>query len=200
MKIADKMVNIGIKHPKTIIGFALLLVVFFGIQMTKIEVDTDPENMLSEDAPVRVFNNETKKNFSLYDMLVVGIAEEDNGDGVFNPATLKNIYTLTKEIEKMDGVIKEDIIAPSTQDHIEQSGLGSVSFSWLMETPPTTREESLSLKDKIMANPTLKGTMVSENGKAIALYVPLKSKDISYEISEKIQAVLDGFDKKRSII
>ena len=41
-----------------------------------IKIDTDPENMLPADEPVRVFHNQMKKELSLYDMVVVGIVNE----------------------------------------------------------------------------------------------------------------------------
>ena len=36
-------------------------------------VDTDPENMLSADEPVRVFHRESKARFGLHDGIVVGV-------------------------------------------------------------------------------------------------------------------------------
>ena len=44
--------------------------------------------------------------------------------------------TLTENIKTWDGVIKEDIISPSTQDNISQGGVGEVIFEWLMKEPP----------------------------------------------------------------
>ena len=37
-----------------------------------VRVDTDPENMLPADAPVRRFHHEMKERFALYDMVVLG--------------------------------------------------------------------------------------------------------------------------------
>jgi uncharacterized protein len=60
-----------------------------------VQVDTDPENMLPDDEPVRVFNNAMKTEFALYDMLVVGIVNDQAPDYVFNPNTLRDIHELT---------------------------------------------------------------------------------------------------------
>ncbi len=64
-----------------------------------LKVDTDPENMLSEDEPVRVFHNQMKNEFTLHDLIVVGVVNDADEEGVFNPDTLGDIYELTKFAE-----------------------------------------------------------------------------------------------------
>ena len=126
------------------------------------QIDTDPENMLSSQEHVRVFHNAMKKEFALADMLVVGVVNNQAPDYVFNPATLNDVYELTSFVKTLHGaaigkpddpqagVIEIDIIAPSTVDNVEQGGLGSVSFEWLMPTPPTTPEAARSVREKAM--------------------------------------------------
>jgi len=63
--------------------------------LNPLAVDTDPENMLAADEPVRVFHDEMKARFSLYDMVVVGVVNETNPDGVLNVDSLRRIYELT---------------------------------------------------------------------------------------------------------
>ena len=53
--------------------------------LNPLKIDTDPENMLSSEEAVRVFHNEMKHAFSLYDMVVLGIVNDKHPDGVFNP-------------------------------------------------------------------------------------------------------------------
>ncbi len=196
MEMKKKFIKFSIVHTKSIIAFFLILTVACGFFIPKMKIDTDPENMLSEDTPVRVLHSQVKKEFSLYDMLIVGVVNEKSEYGVFNQKTLANVFSLTKKIEKFPGVVTEDIIAPSTQDNIEQAGLGAIKFEWLMNSPPKNQAEALAVRDKIMSNPILQGTLVSEDGKALALYIPLESKDISYEISKKIGELIDELDKE----
>lgn len=157
------------------------------LQIPRIQIDTDPENMLSENEFVRVFHNQVKKEFTLYDMIVLGVVNENNPDGVFNPVTLEKIYQLTKQIEQIEGVIPNDLLAPSKVDDIQQAGLGTVRFEWLMAAPPKTREDALNIRDRARDNPMLYGTLLSEDGKAICLYVPIEAKDQSYRIAGQIQ-------------
>ena len=166
-----------------------------------LKVDTDPENMLAADEPVRVFHNDMKTEFALHDLIVVGIINEQQENGVFNVETLSEIYDLAefaKDIRwekdgERRGVIAVDVIAPSTVDSIEQAGLGSVSFTWLMQVPPKTDKGALDVRDKALRIPTLNDTLVSADGTAIALYIPITSKDISYRVAELLREKISDF-------
>jgi predicted RND superfamily exporter protein len=161
--------------------------------------------MLSEDEPVRVFHNETKGRFNLSDIVVVGIVNEKNPNGVFNVESLRRIYELTefakdlrwpdeKDKSKQIGVIEVDLLAPSTVDHIGQGGPGEVRFEWLMRKPPATEAEALEIRNKAMSNPLLNGTVISEDGKAISLYLPLTGKDLSYRVYRELRKKIAEFE------
>lgn len=205
MELKQAVTNFSVKHYKIVTILMVLFTLFLASLIPRIRVDTDPENMLSEDEPVRVFHNQTKEQFSLSDIVVVGIINEHNPNGVFNPASLGKIYELTEfaktlrwqDEENPDeqiGVIEVDLLAPSTVDHIGQGGPGVVRFEWLMARPPTTDDEALEIKEKAMSNPLLKGTLVSEDGKAICLYLPLTSKDLSYRIYSELKDKIADFE------
>lgn len=158
-------------------------------------IDTDPENMLAADEPVRVFHNDMKAEFGLYDMVVVGIENSTHKAGVFNQQSLQDIYNLTEHIKSLEltdsdmpGIITADIIAPSTVDNIEQAGLGTVRFEWLMQEAPKSDTEALQIADKAAHIPLLNNTMVSDDRKALALYIPIATKDLSYTLAESIRA------------
>lgn len=169
-----------------------------------LKIDTDPENMLAADEPVRVFHNDMKAAFSLYDVVVVGIVEPEHSAGVFNVRTLSEIHELTQfattlnwEIDgKPEGVVGVDVIAPGTVDNIEQGGLGSVRFDWLMDQPPTSEAEAQAIAEKAKRIPLLDDTLVSQDGRAIALYLPITRKDVSYRVSKALKNKISEFDGK----
>ncbi len=202
--LRQKLTDYPIRHYKLITAAMVVFTLALGAFIPLIRIDTDPENMLSEGEAVRVFHNQTKKRFSLNDIVVVGIVNDKNPNGVFNPASLARVYELTefaktlrwpdeKNPGEQTGVVEVDLLAPSTVDHIGQGGSGEVKFEWLMQKPPDTAEEALQIRDKAMSNPLLNGTIVSENGKAICLYLPLTSKDLSYKVYSKLKEKIAHF-------
>lgn len=193
MKISSSIVRFAIEKPKTVTLLMLLMTLVLGSLISMVQVDTDPENMLSEDEAVRVFHNLVKKEFSLHDVVVLGVVNEKHPDGVFNPATLKHVQVLTEFAQGLVDpddperrVVKQDLMAPGNVDTIEQAGLGQVRFEWLMKEAPSSREGALRIRDSAMANPLLNGTLVSEDGRAICIYIPITAKDFAYQVRERL--------------
>ncbi len=204
MDLKQKITEYSLKHYKLITIVMISFTLGLGVLISMIQVDTDPENMLSVDEPVRIFHNQTKERFTLSDIVVVGIVNNKDPNGVYNPASLTRIYELTEfaktlrwedesDPNKQIGVIEVDLLAPSTVDHIGQGGPGVVTFEWLMNKPPQTQAEAIEIKHKAMSNPLLKGTVVSENGKAICLYLPLTSKDLSHRVYKELNEEIAKF-------
>lgn len=212
-----KLILFSIDHPKILFRALLLICLFFILLVAlpslwpnsfrylhPLQVDTDPENMLAEDEAVRVFHNAMKREFSLYDMVVLGVVNDKHPNGVFNADSLRRIYELTeyaKTLSRRDkerpgqrtGVILGDLITPSSVDNIDQAGPGTVRFEWLMPRPPATDAEALAIRDKARRIPFLNGTIISEDEKAIALYFPITSKDISYEVASRLRNKIATF-------
>ena len=188
-----RILDFPLQHPRLVFISLAVVTVGFGSAIPWIRVDTDPENMLSETDPSRVFHNETKEEFSLHDLIVVGVVNETNPEGVFNPESLRRIHEINERVQAIDGVIARDVLGPSTMDNIEQAGPGTIRFEWLMEQPPETPKEALAIKEAALRLPLLRGTVVSDDGKSVALYVPIESKDQSHRIAGEIQSIIDGF-------
>lgn len=184
-----KFILYALGHPKKIIILSAVLVVLSLMQFPRIKVDTDPENMLPETASVRVFHHDTKEEFGLYDIVVLGVVNKQHPHGVFNVDTLTKVYNITESVKKIDGVIAREIVALSTKDNIEQGDVGSVRFNWLMDAPPKTQEEALHIQEQANDHPMFRGSVVSEDGKAVAIYVPIEKKDISYEVAQELREI-----------
>ncbi len=201
MKSGSGLIQFSIKKPKLVIAIMVLATLILGGMISMVRVDTDPENMLSEHEAVRIFHNQVKKEFSLHDVVVLGVVNETHPDGVFNPTTLRRVQELTEFSKKMidpkdpeKRVVSRDVIAPGNVDTIEQAGPGQVRFKWLMKKAPITREEALKIRDSAMANPLYKGTLVSEDGKAMGIYLPITSKDFAYQVRERLLEKIESFD------
>ena len=213
MSFGKWLIQSSVNHPRGVAGAMLLVTLALAlcvavptlwpgiIPLPPVRVDTDPENMLDSEEPVRVFHNDMKRAFALSEIIVVGVVNDTHPEGVFNPETLGRVHALTEYAKTLRGselglddpqagVVTIDIIAPSTVDNIEQGGPGEVKFEWLMPGPPETQEEALAVRDRASKIPFLKGTMVSDSGKALALYLPITSKDLSYRIYTKLRAKL----------
>ena len=194
MQLQENVIDLSLRHPRAIMLAVLVLAVALGSQIPRIAIDTDPENMLPADQGARVFHNAVKRDFTLYDMIVVGVVNEEDPDGVFNPASLERVHELTRRIERIGGVIRQDLLSISTVDNISQGGPGVVRFEWLMRTPPETREDARAIRGAAERIPTIKGTLLSDDGKAVAIYVPIEKKSESHRVASEIEGIIAEFD------
>jgi len=206
MDFKKKITEFSIEHYRLVTIVMVIITLILGALIPLIKVDTDPENMLSADEPVRIFHAQTKERFTLSDIVVLGVVNKKDPNGVFNPSSLTRIYELAEfsktlrwpgeeDPNEQIGVIEVDLLAPSTVDHIGQGGPGVVTFEWLMKKPPANRAEALDIRDKAMSNPLLKGTLISENGKAICLYLPLTDKHLSHDVYMELTKKISTFAK-----
>jgi predicted RND superfamily exporter protein len=224
MSLSSEIVARSVRHYKavtwTVIVVTLLVAVVAAAPsvfpnvlsfLSPVKVDTDPENMLSADEPVRLFHNRMKRVLNLHDMVVVGIVNDQDPNGVFNVSTLRKVYDLAEFAKKLKGaeigqpagsgagVIDVDLLSLSTVDSIEPSANG-VSFSKLMPQPPADDKAALEVWRKARRVPFLFGTLLSDKdpnhpgqaittpSKAIAMYLPLTAKDLSHAVYVKLQA------------
>jgi len=194
MQFDRTMIQFSLNRPGLLTALMVFITLALGTLIVRVHVDTDPENMLSKNEFVRVFHDQTKKEFNLHDVVVLGVVNDTDKNGVFNPDSLKKIYALSKFAATLVDpknperkVIARDIIAPDNVDTIEQAGPGQVKFQWLMKEPPASREEALKIRDKALSNPLLKGTMVSEDGRALAIYLPISQKDFAHQVSKELK-------------
>ncbi|MDC8832011.1 efflux RND transporter permease subunit [Alteromonas gilva] len=193
-RIANKLVEISSRKPRWVYAALLLLTLGVGSQIPRITIDTDPENMLAESHPARTFHNATKTQFAMHDAIVVGVVNDEHSQGIYNRSSLTDIYNLTRSIQAIDGVINADLMSVSTVDNITQAAPGTLRFEWMMPQAPQSETAAQQIQTDIERLPLLYDTLVSQNGKAAAIYVPIEDKNESYRIAEQIRAAMDKYD------
>ena len=189
-EMKEKLTDFSTRFPWVIIGLTVLVTAFFAMQLPKMKIDTDPENMLEADEPVRLFDHQVREEFGIYDFIAVGVVSEE---GVFTKGQLERIYKITEEITAIEGVIEDDILAPSLVDDISQGSDGSIVIGPLMAQAPVSDAEAQYILSRIKDNPILRGKLASDDGEAIALFIPIESKDMSHRIAGEIREITDKY-------
>ncbi len=181
----NALLSFSTGKPRLVYVLTALFVIVTGALIPRIHIDTDPENMLPVDQPDRVFHNQVEADFGLRDAIVVGVVN-DGPDGIYNPVTLGSLHRVTAAISNIEGVIPPDLMSLAVADNITQGEAGVLRFEWMMREAPTTRAQSAAIRDAVNRLPLLEDTLVSGDGKAAAVYVPIESKDRSYAIASTI--------------
>jgi predicted RND superfamily exporter protein len=187
----DFVLKLATGRPLLVYGLVLVLVLVTGALMPQIHIDNDPENMLAPGQADRVFHNRVEELFNLHDAIVVGVVNAGS-DGVFNPGTLAALHRVSTQILDIEGVIDQDLMSLAVADNITQGGPGVLKFEWMMRDAPATQAQADDIRAAVQRLPLLNDTLVSGDGKAAAIYVPIRSKDLSYSIARQIQALVAG--------
>lgn len=182
----ESLTQFALDRPRTVIALALILTLLFAAQFPRMHIDTDPENMLPADQPDRILYDRIKQDFGIHDLLVVGIVDEH---GIFREESLARVARATAEILKIKGVIIEDVVSLTTTDNVKSSG-GLLDIRPVMRDIPETEEAINRLRLGIAGNPFLHEKIASADGTAVALYIPIRQKDMSYRIAGKIEDIL----------
>lgn len=180
-----KLSLLSLDYPKTIIALMFLITMGLAAQMVNIKIDTDPENMLAVDQPDRAYYDEVKKEFGVNDLLVVGIVDKK---GVFRPETLGAISKIVEQVIRIKGVIIEDVISFTTTDNVSSKD-GSLIIEPIMGSVPKSPGKLEAMKRSIYGNPLFIEKIISKDGNAAAIYVPIEEKKLSKTISEQIEAI-----------
>ena len=106
--LQEAIVGLGMNRPRLVMILTVLVTVVLAAAIVRVDVDTDPENMLPGDDPVRVLNRSVRSDFGTRDMIVLGIV---NDDGVLTSDTLAKTSRLIDEIKTLPGVIPEGIVS-----------------------------------------------------------------------------------------
>src|SRR3972149_2649318 len=181
----SKITLFALNRPKTVISLVVVATVLFAMQFPRIKIDTDPENMLEADQPDRVFYDRVKEEFGIHDLIVVGIVDEK---GIFRPESLERVARATSEILKIKGVIIEDVVSLTTTDNVKSSGR-LLDIPPVMREIPRTPEAVESLRRDIAGNPFLHEKIASADGTAVALYVPIQEKRLSYRMARELATI-----------
>ncbi|WP_432473941.1 efflux RND transporter permease subunit [Amphritea sp. HPY] len=196
--LKSALINLSMNRPKWVFLAILLLTVLAGLQIPSIKVDTDPENMLPHDNPARLFHDEVKQRFGLHDMVVVGVVN-NGAEGIYNIGSLTALQQLSEAIAGIEGVISQDLMALDRVDNISQEGSGTESstirFEWMMKRLPDSAEQVDQIRAAVERLPLLNNTLVSADGEAAGIYIPITHKSESYRISNEIQAVVENLPR-----
>ncbi|MGM7318326.1 efflux RND transporter permease subunit [Idiomarina sp. ST10R2A5] len=180
----DVIMKLATGYRRSVFWLLTLITIAVAAFIPSITIDTDPENMLPDDNPQRVFHNEVKETFAMHDMIVVGVVNENT---VYNQKTLTDLHTMSNYAESLNGVISDDLMSLANVDNITQKEPGTIRFEWMMKQPPENDAEARYIQQQVEDLPLLYNTIVSGDNKAAAIYVPIESKDESYALAEQLR-------------
>ncbi len=88
---------------------------FFLVMKNNTRMETDLDKYMPEKHPAFVYSNKAEEWFNIKDGIIIAI---ENKDGIYNPGTFKKIKNITKALQKMKEIEKDDVTSLYTADNI----------------------------------------------------------------------------------
>lgn len=149
-----------LKRPILVLTVFLGITVFFVMEMkNNTRMETDLDKYMPQDHPAFVYSDKAEEWFDIKDGIIIAI---ENVDGIYNTGTLTKIKKLTKDLQKLDEIEKQDVTSLYTADNIvgTEDGMDVKAF---YKRVPKTQEKLDVLREKVRSNEMVFERLVSEN-------------------------------------
>lgn len=156
----EKFLTKVLKHPWIVVLSVTVITVFFFVKMIgNSRMETNLDKYMPQDHPAFIYSDKAESWFDIKDGIIIAL---ENKDGVFNYSTLKKVKKLTKELQKMKEIEKNDVTSLYTADNIvgTEDGLDVRSF---YKRVPKDSAKLAELRQKVITNNMVYGKLVSKD-------------------------------------
>ncbi|MBC8323807.1 MAG: MMPL family transporter [Candidatus Marinimicrobia bacterium] len=191
-----KLLEIILKRP------ILTLIVFFGItgffvleMKDNTRMETDLDKYMPQDHPAFIYSDQAAEWFDIKDGIIIAI---ENVDGIYNTGTLSKIKKLTKDLQKMNEIEKQDVTSLYTADNIvgTEDGMDVKAF---FKRVPKTQEKLDILQEKVRSNEMVYGRLVSEKETVSVIIARINDDVFTQEFYQEILALAESYEGPENV-
>ena len=161
------------KHPRTMTIIISFITIFFTWQLTRVHLDNNNFRFIPKKAEARMIMNEISNLFGDEVPILIGIEREYSN--ILDFRFLQEVKKLNDELAKVSLVKKTVSIINTT--HIEANNGDMASSALLPENFQGKKEEILEIKKKIRDWTVYEKSLVSDDLKALQIFVFLNVKN-----------------------
>jgi predicted RND superfamily exporter protein len=161
-----------IEHRIAVMAVVFIVTAFFGYHTYKLYESgfvTSFGDLLPQTHPFMKVHNEYAPTFGGANNVVVMLEVKEGN--IFNPETLKKIYEMTQEIDKIYGVNHNQIesIGHRTTRYLQVAAGGLMNSQPVMLGPPQNQEKADQIREIVHNSENIYGILVSLDDKAALL-------------------------------
>ncbi len=165
MRWMHKLYEETIDHPWLTLVLVAALTVGLAVFIPQIKTETDFSKFLDKDEPARQATERAEATYGSQEWILVLIQSPET---IFNTETLRKIQEMEQRFEELEGV--DDVQGPTTADVIRGTKKALI-IEPAAEKVPETADELEAYKQKVLGDSRLRGIIVSEDGRAAAIFV-----------------------------
>ncbi len=193
----EKLLTKLLKWPWLVIALTIIIsVLFFVVMKDNSRMETDLDKYMPEKNPAFIYSNKAEKIFGIKDGIIVAI---ENPNGVFNYQTLDTLKKLTKALQRMPEIKKEDVTSLYTAENIVGSD-GGLDVKHFYKRVPKSKEKLEAIKQNVLKNDMIYGRLISKNQKVAIIIAKIDDGVFSQEFYSRILKLVYKYQTKNTKI
>lgn len=188
-----------VEHPIVCIFCLLLAIALVCTEITRIEMNSDLNQLIPEDDPRTIYYETFYKDTFGSDVLSVVVVKPKTGD-VFTHLSLALIEKLTDDFYEIDGVT--NVSSLTTVNMIKGEG-DTFRTNQLIEDIPSEPEKLDKIRHNALSNDQFIGHIISENGHAAGINIytekPPEDKTFDERFVGQVTAIIEKHNKNHII-
>ncbi len=179
----EKLLIKLLKAPWVILALTIVISAgFFYFMSQNSKMETDLDKYMPQNHPAFVYSNQAEEWFGINDGIIVAL---ENKNGIYNTATLDTLKKLTKRLQKMDEIEKEDVTSLYTADNIigTEDGMDVKAF---FKKVPKSEEKLNKLQANVKNNEMVYGRLVSEDETVTVIIAEIRGDVFTQEFYNEI--------------
>ena len=163
---------------------------FFYAMKENSRMETDLDEYMPQDHPAFVYSDKAEGWFGIQDGIIVAI---ENKKGIYNTETIDTLKQLTKALQNLEGINKDEVTSLYTADNIVGTDDG-MDVKPFFKSVPKSNEKMKELQQNVRNNEMVYKRLVSENEQVAVVIAEINDSIFSQEFYNKILTVTKAFE------
>jgi uncharacterized protein len=173
-----------------IIVIIVITGIFIFAMMSNTRMETNLDKYMPQKHPAFVYSNQAEELFEIKDGIIIAI---ENPEGIYTEATLQKVKDLTKEIQKMEGIEKNDVTSLYTADNIVGSDYG-MEVNPFYNRVPGSDDKLTQLRNDVRANDMVYGRIVSLNEKVTLIRAEISDEIFTDDFYDQVLQLAEKYE------
>ncbi len=199
--VIEGLFTLGIRFQAAVATLVVVLTVFLGIGMTRLEIDTSFNSLIPGDEPERLVYQRVMDEFGSDNKAIIYIRDKN----LWTPEKLERLDQIVRDLKETDHVTRVDSLFSlrTIQGETTADGQRNIESSLVIEGLPQTEAEADIARQRAISNPLYIGNLFSADGDVTAVIVTVADvedeEDFSLDLFAAMQAIIDreaeGFEQ-----
>ncbi|MBS3768076.1 MAG: MMPL family transporter [Candidatus Cloacimonetes bacterium] len=185
-----------LKYPKLILILSLIITIaFFVVMRQNTSMETDLDDYMPQDHPAFIYSNQAEEWFNIQDGIIIAI---ENSKGVYNQSTLEKVKSLTKKLQSMEEIDKDDVKSLYSSDNIVGTEFG-LDVKPFFKKVPQNHEEMITLRNNVRDNEMVYERLVNKDETVTLIIAEIGEDTFSQELYHRLLNLVEEYENPENL-